>query len=449
MPIERTVRGEVVSGVDGPLVAPSGSFQDFSSYDPAITVGDVAYWDFGNTRVGRATTSVAKYILGVVDSIVNSVCRVQLAGVYTEAAAFTGDESSYAYISAVAGTLAFVDPSDANNFIIGNRPGFVGLALDANNLLLMCNGVPGELLLSAGFLGETADYTATTSVIARAKSLFLLDGEDGAAGSGAQLTLATNRGTISAAHSLATIEFAGRDAGGASATSATDAASWPVGAEIEALAEGAWSATAAPTSLSLKTRSATPATVPITRVYIDEDGLVGIGETTPNVDLHITNATATANIRLEETGGASGLITKDANGLKLTDAGKVYTNSAFEVDGGRASLLNQLNLGYDQYTLTGGGLSQAISANSIHIATATDGGGTSNWDLPTGAGTDSQFLRLVNPTANPMNVTAQGTDTVEGSGAGGTVVLLATTWVDYVSISSSPSAWTKIAGGSI
>ncbi len=280
MAIERTVRGRIVPGVDGPVSAPSASFQDFTDYDASLSPGHAVRWVGG--ALAKAT-STSPAVTGLVHSIADGVCRVQITGVF-DIISLSGFAGSYMFVSSeTPGTKVEVGSSSLDTAV---GP-LVGFWLSATELQLMCSGLAVPLLMPLLKMSPTAQANDPNHAILAANNLFLTEHDAGL--TGPVITLATADDNMGSNDDLlGRIEFAAAD--DYTLPDYDNIHAWEVGAQLEAVSTAQWNSgnTEHSTALAFFTRTSGDV-APVERMRLDHDGQLGLGTQDPEEQIHATD----------------------------------------------------------------------------------------------------------------------------------------------------------------
>lgn len=278
MAIERKVQGEVVAGVVGPIDAPSGSFQDYTSYDVTVAVGKPVMWDSGAEQLDLADRTHS-HVLGICYSIAHGVCRVQTSGVY-HASGVPYSINNWVFCDSTAGDFQYGDSE--LDMLIRYGP-LVGYALAPDRLLLMCNKLPALLWEGIKAFAASNELNEEYYTLCATRN-FYVSGIAQSDTAAPKLVLAQADQSVSNAQTLGSIAFTGHDdtAGGFE-----DIDTWEEGARIDAVAASNWHAGDAATELKFLTHDGSSLSV---RATLKDDGKLGLGIELPQHAVHIVSA---------------------------------------------------------------------------------------------------------------------------------------------------------------
>ena len=292
MAIERTVRGRIVPGVDGPVSAPSASFQDFTAYSSAIAVGVPVYWDTGEEELAVAEADTAVQCLGICYSLLNNICRVQTTGVYTHhEAALLFSEDSWVFLHKNTynknDVTTWYTASTTHHGMLasaGRHLPPIGYGLSAIEVYLTCGQLPQDLWKGVRGFFPSKDLPEEFSVQLASGKLFLTSFIESITDA-PELLLAQTDGSISDGDSLGSVRFIGRDAFASGWAEMDD---FEEGARVEAVAGANWSDTGpeCSTALAFFTRT-TGEGAPAERMRLDHDGQLGLGTENPEYAVHV------------------------------------------------------------------------------------------------------------------------------------------------------------------
>ncbi len=287
MAIERTVRGRIVPGVDGPVSAPSASFQDFAEVN-GWAQGTVVSYSAGNLLRSEASYG---NVLGVIysEDAEAGITRVQVTGLYTHnAASYQNAHFAIVADGTPHGAIQLAFGRDAHRY----EGALVGFCVSTTEMVLFGGTLPM-------FIGDFAKKWMATSqadsfndAILTTDNLYVTEHAEGF--TGPVITLATGDANMTSNNDLlGRIAFAARDDVDADAPAGSwhlqNIHTWPVGAQIEAVATATWDSDPTPehdTALRFFTRTSGDV-APVERMRLDHDGQLGLGTENPEYAVHV------------------------------------------------------------------------------------------------------------------------------------------------------------------
>jgi hypothetical protein len=281
------------------------------------------------------------------------------------------------------------------------------MTLSTNGYLGIGTSSPQTLLTLSANLNNTVSFVRDIDTIG------LLVHGVGSAGS--EMWLHRDDITISNGNLLGRINFSGADGGSY------------VGASITSQAAGTWSASSAPGRLMFETTAA-GATTPTERMRIDPDGSVGINETAPDAQLHVSLSGATDILKLERT-DAGGELTLDFVSEKTNI--NSFSDYILSVNGTvRATLANTGALrlhsygvgnrtGTEAYTLgvdsSGNVIETAVGAGlGYYVINDVTYYSNADTNLDLSGGLDTNLISWVTTAASALSITLPDPDDFEG-----------------------------------